>query len=60
MKPGDLVRPLVIFRRGTVGVIISGPSPSRGAFGVREGSLYEVLIDGGVSFLFDYELAVIG
>lgn len=56
MKAGDLVRPLVIFDSGTVGVIIKGPEPANGTFGVQEGEFYEVLINGNVCFMFNFEL----
>ena len=56
MKSGDLVRPLVIFGKDTVGVILNGPKPANGAFGVKDGNIYDVLINGQVCFLFDTEL----
>ena len=56
MKPGDLIRPLVIFGKGAVGVILDGPKPADGAFGVKDGNIYDVLINGHVCFLFDTEL----
>jgi len=56
MKPGDLIRPLVIFDKVTVGVILDGPKPADGAFGVKDGNIYDVLINGHVCFLFDTEL----
>ena len=59
MKPGDLVKPLAIFDRNTFGVIISGPMPANGIFGVQAGALYEVLIKGQISFMFEFELEVL-
>jgi hypothetical protein len=56
VKRGDLVKPLVIFDSKTIGIIISGPTPANGTFGVLVGSLYEVLIRGQISFMFDFEL----
>ena len=56
MKPGDLVKPLVIFDSKTIGIITSGPEPANGTFGVQDSSLYEVLISGQISFMFDFEL----
>ena len=56
MKPGDLVKPLVIFDSKTIGIIISGPEPANGTFGDPDGLLYEVLIRGQISFMFDFEL----
>jgi len=56
MKPGDLVNPRVIFDKKTVGIITGGPTPANGAFGVQNGLLYEVLIEGQISFMFDFEL----
>jgi hypothetical protein len=55
MKPGDLIRPLVIFGKGAVGVILDA-KPADGAFGVKDGNIYDVLINGHVCFLFDTEL----
>ena len=59
MKPGDLVRPLVLFGKDTVGVILDGPKPADGVFGVKDGNIYDVLINGQVSFLFETELKLI-
>ena len=59
MKPGDLVRPLVLFGKDTVGVILDGPKPADGIFGVKDGNIYDVLINGQVSFLFETELEFI-
>lgn len=59
MKRGDLVKPLVIFDRNTVGVIVGGPTPANGTFGVEHGDLYEVLIKGQISFMFEFELEVL-
>ena len=56
MKLGDLVRPLVIFSRDTVGIIVAGPTPANGTFGVQIGSLYEVFIRGQICFMFEFEL----
>lgn len=56
MTRGDLVRPLAIFGKDAVGVILDGPNPSNGTFGVEMGTLYEVLINGHVCFMFDIEL----
>jgi hypothetical protein len=56
MEPGDLVRPLVIFGKDAVGVVLDGPKPSNGTFGVENGTIYEVLINGQVCFMFDTEL----
>lgn len=56
MKRGDLVKPLVIFDSKTVGIIISGPAPANGTFGVQIGSLYEVFIRGQICFMFEFEL----
>lgn len=57
MKPGDLVKPLVIFDSKTIGIITSGPEhTARGTFGVQDGLLYEVLISGQIRFMFDFEL----
>jgi len=56
VKRGDLVKPLVIFDSKTVGIIISGPAPANGTFGVQIGSLYEVLIRGQMCFMFEFEL----
>ncbi len=59
MKKGDLVKPLVIFDRNTLGIIVSGPETANGTFGVQIGSLYEVLIAGRISFMFDFELEIL-
>jgi hypothetical protein len=59
MKPGDLVRPLVLFGKDTVGVILDGPKPADGIFGVKDGNIYDVLINRQVSFLFETELELI-
>ena len=59
MKPGDLVRPLVLFGKDTVGVILDGPKPADGIFGIKDGNIYDVLINGQVSFLFETELKLI-
>ena len=56
MKRGDLVKPLVIFDSKTIGIIISGPEPANGTFGVQIGSLYEVFIRGQICFMFEFEL----
>lgn len=56
MKVGDMVRPLVIFDSRTVGVIIKGPEHANGAFGIQEGELYEVLINGNICFMFNFEM----
>ena len=56
MNPGDLVRPLVLFGKDAVGVILDGPKPADGMFGVKDGNIYDVLINGQVSFLFETEL----
>ena len=56
MKRGDLVRPLAIFGKDAVGVVLEDPKPSNGVFGVKTGMLYEVLINGHVCFMFDIEL----
>lgn len=56
MKRGDLVKPLVIFDSKTIGIIISGPTPANGTFGVQVGSLYEVFIKGQLCFMFEFEL----
>jgi hypothetical protein len=59
VKPGDLVRPLSIFKRGTLGLIVEGPAPANGAFGVQEGNLFRVLINGQTSYMFEFELEVV-
>ena len=59
MKPGDLVRPLVLFGKDTVGVILDGPKPADGIFGVKDGNIYDVLINRQVCFLFETELELI-
>jgi len=59
MKPGDLVRPLVLFGKDTVGVILDGPKPADGKIGVKDGNIYDVLINRQVSFLFETELELI-
>jgi len=59
MKPGDLVKPLAIFDRNTFGIIVSGPTPANGTFGVQAGALYEVLIKGQISFMFEFEMEVL-
>jgi hypothetical protein len=59
VRPGDLVKPLAIFDRNTFGIIISGPTPANGTFGVQAGALYEVLIKGQISFMFEFELEVL-
>jgi hypothetical protein len=59
MKPGDLVRPLVLFGKDTVGVILDGPKPADGIFDVKDGNIYDVLINRQVSFLFETELELI-
>ena len=59
MKPGDLVRPLVLFGKDTVGVILDGPKPADGIFGIKDGNIYDVLINEQVSFLFETELELI-
>jgi hypothetical protein len=56
MGPGDLVRPLAIFKRGTLGLIIEDHGPADGAFGVQEGNLFGVLIDGHISYMLEFEL----
>jgi hypothetical protein len=59
MKKGDLVKPLAILDRNTHGIIISGPAPANGTFGVQVGALYEVLIEGQISFMFEFELEIL-
>ena len=60
MKPGDLVRfkPRSEQRstESRCGIIISGPTPANGTFGVLVGSLYEVLIREQICFMFEFEL----
>ena len=56
MRLGDLVRPLVIFDSKTIGIIVAGPTPANGTFGVQVGSLYEVFIRGQICFMFEFEL----
>ena len=59
MKRGDLVKPLVIFDSKTIGIIISGPTPANGTFGVKFGNLYEVLVKGQAVFMFEFELEIL-
>ena len=59
MRVGDLVKPLVIFEKKTVGIIVSGPKRSNGLFGIHDGLLYEVLINGHISHMFEDELKLL-
>ena len=59
MKVGDLVKPLVIFDSSTVGIIVSGPDPANGTFGIENGDIYEILVNGKVCFMFDFELEAV-
>lgn len=59
MKVGDLVKPLVIFDSNTVGIIVSGPDPANGIFGIEKGDIYEILVNGQVCFMFDFELEAV-